>query len=237
MLPGIHLPPGVISADGLLTIQTSTVRATDFRNHPVGSSPRDWDWDASYPLSITDDGAVSGKCLQYSGSGSSYALLRWLLSFESDAPSQEVLLLAETLTTPSGGPWQPHFGPLSRCNEELTQYAYSVLGRNNSGNRILTESRGLSNSGDIDQFGYSANTKYWIRLRVEQTGISLRVWPRGTSEPGSWTISRGRSTSQMPNVAGHAGVVMGSYSVSRTHRIHYIAHRIDGGAAPLPSGE
>lgn len=77
--------------------------------------------------------------------------------------------------------------------------------------------------------GLVANTWYWIRFRIDNTGagpMRARVWADGGSEPGTWDVT---GTAGASPAAGW----IGAFSFSQaTHDWDYFSVGLNGTAAP-----
>ncbi len=238
MLPGIA--PVIGGPANLLQIDTANYKATDFRNHNVGT-PLDWeqaDPSESVTLSITNSGAVSTKALEASlASSGIYTLFQWNRSASVSTDDQEVLALYEPLVSPSGSVLTLQFGPsLKTLYTPTANWVGGGIGRNGTTNSSIRQAT-LNGTTEVGagNFTWAANTRYWTRLRISATRqISRKVWADGSSEPASFTTATAASTA-WPTAAGLAAFRIGHPSTAPSVRLHFISVAYNGNTALAPN--
>ena len=81
---------------------------------------------------------------------------------------------------------------------------YSFLLRPN--NKVNLLSDGLA-WGSEASFTWSTGTWYWMKLKIESSTLSGKIWKDGDSEPGLWTITQALGAYPWNLATGYPGVV------------------------------
>ena len=199
-------PSHVFSGDTMFT--------TDFGEYATGAQPTGWTqrWDPTTYFAVADEpSATGGKVLQWSATGQSRN--RWALAFDGFGDTQDQRVYTEFRVRSLGGGTSTYdMGAaavrVSGTASDERGYALFFVTVPGTGAEAVVLS--TWSSGAYVQFGsfttdWELDTWYSVRLEAVGTTIRARVWPRGTAEPGTWTLSATdtRYASGRPGVSHH----------------------------------
>lgn len=222
------------------TKKTTDIINTDFRHHNIGSNPYDFTpgllFSGTYE--IRKDGFVSNNSLYVTSSVTGFNRpLIWNVTPSVATDNQEILILVEPLIrinlAVSMGTMGAALKIVDRPQFSVTNMISTTLGvraNNVGGSQRYTMSDGSSEAGASD-FEWSANTKYWLRLRLSSGNTHNRkVWEYGTAEPAYNSIVPTAST--WPTTAGKAGITAGTAGTQL--KFHWISVAYNGATAEFP---
>lgn len=101
-------------------------------------------------------------------------------------------------------------GPCFRCQDANNMY-FVALYENLSGLIFSKLTGGTFTNIASGNFALSTGTFYWIRVVMSGNQLQARVWPDGTSEPGTWLIS---TTDNTYSSAGQFGMIFNIFAAS-----------------------
>lgn len=192
----------------------------DFSSYTVGNTPSDWTLNigSGDPTVESVSGAEGGVVLECE-TGST----EWTFSYDEVSHEDIEVLGKFRADSTDGG-----FGLVARAQGDTSYLGYVWTGDDTINLAYLDN--GSWNFIDDASFTFSANTWYWMRLRVNGSDISIKIWEDGQSEPGSWNIS---TTDNNITGSGDAGIYLTSTNALLEYDI--IGIGTNGDTAPSES--
>lgn len=177
----------------------------DFREYTSSSQPNEWTKRGATTTpawSITSDGATAGgKRLGVA----SPASVGTNISFDPAGvvTDGEALALVKTGASTTASVINVGLAMRASAGSDVAYTAYLVRHSGiNSGNFSLYVARDNVAAITSTTFAWAANTRYWIRFRMQGTSLQVKVWAYGSAEPASWTIS----TTDANLASGYVGI-------------------------------
>lgn len=184
---------------------------TDFSGYATGAQPSDWttrwasvstDWRVE-----TNAAATGGKSLNFkSGTDDNNASL---LSWDAAGTPADVEIVMRYRYTGSVFDGLPAAIVGRASGTGAAKYGYFTIHYDFFGQLVGLAEYANANSYVSSQihgsssYASSANTWYWLRLRINGTSIQGRAWADSSSEPATWTWSATDSTT---SAGGWVGV-------------------------------
>lgn len=173
---------------------------TDFSEYSIGGFPSDWDSiGTNTPNWAVESDTMyeGGQGLHYLGSGSSRDSLYW-----EDTAGTEVEVVALTKTTGGYPAYNGEYGATIRTQSSETTLYNGGFVDTSAGEAIKSDIDNNSTSLASGSESASGDVWYWMRFRVNQSDLKLRIWQKGNSEPSTWDLT---ATDSNITSSGYAG--------------------------------
>jgi len=161
---------------------------TDFSEYSTGSPPSDWTehfHTTAFDLDIvTSPADTGGKSLEFDMTTlSQRAAASW-----DDVGLQYNGEILCKVRWPTSAAYL--IGPAMRIGGSDTDESCYFVFTDDTNNRIILYKFKNASGTSLDTYSITLaiDTWYWIRMRVEEDNIKIRIWADGGSEPGSWHI-------------------------------------------------
>lgn len=184
---------------------------TTWREYVTGDRPGGWTrrWDQSASFVVVEDvTAREGKLLVWSGAN--LPRDRWALAFDGFGDIQNQDVYTEFRVRTLAGNLNEYLmgsAAVRIAGSSADEQGYVVYFRQKSGSArdlvLATFNNGALVELKTQQFSWSEDTWYSVRLEAIGSEIRARVWARGDAEPGDWTltVTDTRYTTGRPGVA------------------------------------
>jgi hypothetical protein len=211
-----------------------TTYSTSFDSYTADVQPSDWTarWVTTTTnwLTKAKAGTEGGQVLENTGTGTAKHLVTWD-AIDADANRADVEILARVRPSTSSTelPRLTVRGSGAAGAENCYCLTHTSSGQNYQLQKFVagtTFNLGTSVTG----FVVAANAWYYIRLRVNGTTLSAKVWKDGFDEPSAWTAT---ATDSSVTAAGWTGI--GNQVPTGTRDIDWFSVGTNGDTAPLPT--
>lgn len=185
-----------------------------------------------FTFSVQNDaigGSISGKEFKFDGINNVISAVS--MDRAGAFADGEVLVRGYAISTSGGAALLTASLRIQGSDPNVSSYRVQLRSLSNAGANLRLESVDAGTLTNLanPSFSWSANTRYFLRLRVIGTNIRARAWQSGTPEPSTWNINVNNSTI---TGAGYAG--FGAGAPAGDPAFDYIAVAIGGGTAPRP---
>lgn len=200
--------------------------STKFLEYSLNSQPSDWTkrWNTNSSFPVVS--AVGTIALRSTHSGSDDAVLSW-----NAVPSKaNVEILAKIRTTAFDWYQNGLYVRGAGSAGSKTGYYFQMFENGSGGGGLVIEKwvGGSWSSIAGVLYSWSPNTWYWARFRVSGSNLYAKIWPHGSPEPGSWTM-----TASDGSIGGAGWVGVGAYEPNGTKYFDEVAVATDGDTAVI----